>query len=38
MNSFFWEETGNDVYFELEFELVYDEDDGWAITANGWKQ
>lgn len=34
-----WEETGDDdVYFEFEFELVYDEDDGWSITANGWKQ
>jgi hypothetical protein len=33
-----WEEVGDDRYYELEFELVYDEDDGWSITANGWKQ
>ena len=34
-----WEETDeNEWYFELEFELVYDEEDGWTITANGWSQ
>lgn len=34
-----WEETDdNEWYFELEFELVYDEEDGWTITANGWTQ
>ena len=33
-----WEEVGDDRYYELEFELVYDEDDGWSITANGWNQ
>jgi len=34
-----WEETDdNEWYFELEFELVYDEEDGWSITANGWNQ
>jgi hypothetical protein len=33
-----WEETDDNDYFELEFELVYDEDDGWSLTANGWNQ
>ena len=34
-----WEETDDlDTYFELEFELVYDEEDGWSVTENGWRQ
>lgn len=34
-----WEETRDDQWcFELEFELVYDEEDGWSITANGGNQ
>ena len=33
-----WEEVGDDWYYELEFELVYDEEDGWSITESGWNQ
>jgi len=33
-----WEETDDNDCYELEFELVYDEDDGWSVTANGWRQ
>ena len=33
-----WEEPEDSVWFELEFELVYDEDDGWSVTSNGWSQ
>ena len=33
-----WEETDDNDCYELEFELVYDEDDGWSVTANGWGQ
>jgi hypothetical protein len=34
-----WEEVGDDDwYYELEFELVYDEEDGWNITESGWNQ
>ena len=34
-----WEEPDDyDEYFELEFELVYDEEDGWAVDESGWVQ
>ena len=33
-----WDEPEDSIWFELEFELVYDEDDGWTVTSNGWIQ
>ena len=32
------DEPDNDSYVELDFELAYDEEDGWGIIQNGWSQ
>ena len=33
-----WKEPDDSTYFELEFELVYDDEDGWSVIPNGWVQ